>query len=188
MSAKVIGINEVKRLLDGGSRLTLLDVRTPAEFARVHAVGARSMPLDSLSPATVTASRAGRDEPVYVICQSGGRAGKACDRLEAADVRPVFSIEGGMTAWERSGLPVERSGYGAISLERQVRIVAGSLVLVGSLLAWFMHPWFLALPAFVGGGLVFAGVSDTCGMGMVLAKMPWNRVDAQTQTQCSMKR
>jgi rhodanese-related sulfurtransferase len=82
-------------------------------------------------------------------------------------------MEGGMQEWRKHDLPVVE-GEGAISLERQVRIVAGSLVAIGSILAWF-NPVWLVVPAFIGFGLAFAGITDTCGMGLMLAKMPWNR-------------
>ena len=133
------------------------------------------MPFDELDPAKIDASRAGADSPVYIICQSGGRAAKACERLQEAGLKHVYSIEGGTSAWEKSGLPVKRGAGKIVSLERQVRIVAGSLVFVGTLLAWRAHPAFLVIPGFVGGGLVFAGITDYCGMGMLLAKMPWNQ-------------
>ena len=84
-------------------------------------------------------------------------------------------VEGGTTAWAAAGLPCESTGGRVISLERQVRIAAGALVLVGVLLGWFVHPYFVWLSAFVGGGLIFAGITDTCAMGMLLAKMPWNQ-------------
>ena len=87
----------------------------------------------------------------------------------------VVNVEGGTAAWEAAGLPVVR-GKKTISLERQVRIAAGVLVLVGSALGYFVHPYFIGVAAFVGAGLTFAGVTDTCGMGMLLARMPWNQV------------
>jgi hypothetical protein len=78
-------------------------------------------------------------------------------------------------AWERAGLPMVRGARGSISLERQVRIGAGTLVLAGVVMGWLIHPAFFGFSAFVGAGLVFAGVTDWCGMGMLLAKMPWNQ-------------
>jgi len=113
-------------------------------------------------------------EPIYFICKSGSRAAKACEKMQAAGVGNALSIDGGTEAWERAGLPVVR-GKAAMSLERQVRIAAGSLVLIGLALGWFVHPYLYGLSAFVGAGLVFAGVTDWCGMGMLLARMPWNR-------------
>jgi len=175
MTISTVAPTEFPALIESGKALRILDVRTRAEFARVHAVGARSMPLDELD---VSAVAAWRDEPgdaIYVICQSGGRAAKACERLAEAGLTDVYSIEGGTAAWEKTGLPVERGGGGVISLERQVRIGAGLLVLLGLTLAWLVHPAFIAIAAFVGAGLIFAGVTDYCGMAIVLGKMPWNR-------------
>jgi rhodanese-related sulfurtransferase len=154
----------------------VIDVRTPAEFAEVHAEGARLVPLDQVDPKAIMAARNGAAaEPLYVICKHGGRAAKACERFEAAGFGNVFSIEGGTAAWEQAGLPVVRGTSRVISLERQVRIGAGALVLMGVVLGWLVHSVFYGLAAFVGAGLVFAGVTDWCGMGMVLARMPWNR-------------
>ena len=140
------------------------------------------MPLDELKPAVVAAKRANNGDPIYVICQSGARAAKACERLAAAGVDPVYSIEGGTAAWEQMGLPVERGASRVISLERQVRIAAGLLVLLGLALARLIHPIFLGLTAFVGVGLTFAGVTDYCGMAMLLGMMPWNRRGATPRT------
>ncbi|HEY2589134.1 MAG TPA: rhodanese-like domain-containing protein [Tepidisphaeraceae bacterium] len=180
MSIETVNPTELRTLIYDGQSPCILDVRTPAEFARVHAAGASLMPLEKLDPAAVAARRQGRTEPIYVICHSGSRAAKACRRLKKAGVGPVYCIEGGTVAWEQLGLPVERgderrSTRRVISLERQVRIAAGSLVLLGLALAWAVHPLFLILCAFVGAGLVFAGVTDFCGMGILLGKMPWNR-------------
>jgi rhodanese-related sulfurtransferase len=154
----------------------IIDVRTPAEYAEVHAESARLVPLDRLDPAAVmTARPCAADEPLYVICKSGGRAAKACEQFQAAGFANVVSIEGGTAAWERAGLPVVRgTSRRVISLERQVRIGAGSLVLLGLALGRFVHPVCYLLSAFIGAGLVFAGATDWCGMGMLLARMPWN--------------
>lgn len=149
----------------------LIDVRTPAEFGEVHVTFARNVPLDRLD-AKAVAARAG-GEPVYVVCRSGSRGAKACEAIAAAGFPNVVNVEGGTLACVDAGLPVVR-GRKVMSLERQVRIAAGSLVLVGVGLG-FVHPAFFGLAGFVGAGLVFAGVTDTCGMGMMLARMPWNR-------------
>lgn len=182
---KTISIADLQRLMQPGRPLNILDVRTPAEFARVHATGARLMPLDELDPAALAAQYRDADEPMYVICQSGGRATNACQRLQAAGLMHACCIEGGTTAWEQMGLPVERGTTRVISLERQVRIAAGALVLVGAALAQWVHPAFLALPAFVGAGLVFAGITDYCGMGILLGKMPWNRRGSNPAFSCA---
>jgi rhodanese-related sulfurtransferase len=166
---------EVAGRRERGMQIDLIDVRTPAEFAEVHAEGARLVPLDVLDPKAVMSDRDGSaDQPLYVLCKSGTRAAKAVEKFHAAGFNNVLSVEGGTAAWERAGLPVVRGTRKVISLERQVRIGAGLLVVLGVLLGLLVHPAFLALSAFVGGGLVFAGVTDWCGMGLMLAKMPWN--------------
>lgn len=153
----------------------LIDVRTPAEFREVHASIAVNIPLDQLTAEQIKDRVNGNGaDPVYLICQSGNRSSKACQKLIDAGFVNVISVEGGTKAWEAEGLPVNR-GKKTISLERQVRIAAGFLVLTGALLGIFVNPWFSGLSAFVGAGLMFAGITDTCGMAMILAKMPWNR-------------
>jgi rhodanese-related sulfurtransferase len=164
------------QLCKDGGKIDLLDVRTPVEYRELHAADARNVPLDQLDPAAVMHARNGsRDQPLYVICRSGSRGRQACEKFLAAGFTNVVNVEGGTLAWAEAGLPVVR-GKAAIALERQVRIAAGSLVLLGAGLGWLVHPAFTALSAFVGAGLVFAGVTDTCGMGLLLARMPWNRV------------
>jgi len=113
-------------------------------------------------------------EPLYLICQAGSRSEKACEKFQQAGFSNVVSVAGGTLACMDAGLPLVR-GQKRMSLERQVRIAAGSLVLLGVLLGFFVHPALFGLSGFVGAGLVFAGITDTCGMGMLLAKMPWNR-------------
>lgn len=166
---------ELARLRSQGRPVRLIDVRTPVEFAEVHAEGAQLMPLDQLDPQTLMRDGSA-DEPLYVICQSGGRAAKAVEKFRAAGFNNVVNVQGGTAAWQRAGLPVVQGTRKVISLERQVRISAGMLVLLGVLLGWLIHPAFYGLSAFVGAGLTFAGVTDWCGMGMLLAKMPWNQV------------
>lgn len=161
--------------LAGRQEVHVIDVRTPAEFREVRAPMARNVPLDTFDPSSVVGSHElSSDRPIYVLCHSGARAKKACEQLVAAGHSQVVQVEGGTVAWQAAGLPVER-GKKTISLERQVRIAAGSLVLLGVLLSMVLHPYAIGLSAFVGAGLVFAGVTDTCGMGMLLSRMPWNQ-------------
>ena len=172
---------EVKQLAEKQSQgaVELIDVRTPVEFREVHAEGARNVPLDSLDPKQIVEARNGHSgDPLYVICRSGARGEKAAQKFIDAGYSEVVNVTGGTMAWEQAGLPVKR-GKKAISLERQVRITAGFLVLVGSI-AGFFNPYFIALPTFIGAGLMFAGITDTCGMGMMLAKMPWNQCSADS--------
>ena len=159
-----------------GEAVTLIDVRTPAEYDEVHVEGARNIPLDRLDPRAIAAEHAGKAGPLYFVCKSGGRSQKACEQMVAAHVSNVVSVEGGTAACEAAGIAVARSGRKVMSLERQVRICAGGLVVLGAVLGHFVNPAWHALSAFIGAGLVFAGVTDTCGMAMMLAKMPWNQV------------
>jgi rhodanese-related sulfurtransferase len=154
----------------------LIDVRTPAEFREVHLPQAKNVPLDRLDPADLMASRGECERrPLYVICHAGSRGRQACEKFLAAGFPNVVNVDGGTVACVAAGLPVVR-GRKTISLERQVRIAAGSLVLGGVLLGWLVHPALAGLAAFVAAGLVFAGITDMCGMGMLLARMPWNQV------------
>jgi rhodanese-related sulfurtransferase len=172
---QTISPRQLQELSTSGRSIDLIDVRTPVEFREIHVAFARNLPLDRLDPRVVRAGRGDRsDEPIYFICRSGSRGQQACERFLAADYRNVVNVEGGTLAWEQAGLPVVR-GRKTISLERQVRIAAGGLVLIGSVLGWLIHPYWIGLAAFVGAGLVFAGVTDTCGMGLLLARMPWNQ-------------
>ena len=176
---KTIAPAELQKLLAAQPGLPLLDVRTPVEYAEVHVPQARNVPLDQLSPkALFDAGRLPQGQPVYLLCRSGGRATKAAEQFAWEGFDQGIVVAGGTQAWIDAGLPVTRGTAGVISLERQVRIAAGSLVLTGVLLAYFVHPGFIALSAFVGAGLVFAGVTDFCGMGLLLAKAPWNRARA----------
>jgi rhodanese-related sulfurtransferase len=176
MDGSTITPGEIEELRRRGHAVELIDVRTPAEYREIHAEPARLVPLDSLDPDAVMRARSGsEDDPFYTICRSGARGRQAAEKFLAAGYTNVVNVEGGTLAWERAGLPVVR-GRKTMSLERQVRITAGLLVVLGTALGAFVHPTFLGLPAFVGAGLIFAGVTDTCGMGMLLARMPWNRV------------
>jgi rhodanese-related sulfurtransferase len=186
MNVTTISPQQIADLCKTG-KIDLIDVRTPMEYQELHATLARNLPLDTLNPATVMQDRNGsKDEPLYVICRSGGRGRKACEKFLAAGFTNVVNIEGGTLAWAQSGLPVVR-GKKIMSLERQVRIAAGSLVLLGAVLAWLVHPVFIGQSAFIGAGLVFAGVTDTCGMGMLLARMPWNQVKEDAGSCCATK-
>jgi len=175
---RAISVQELHRRQAAGGRCEVIDVRTPAEFAAAHVPGARNLPLGSPGLAAWAHELpTGGDEAFFVICQSGGRSRRCCDELAATGVRNAVSVEGGTQAWAEAGLPLEHvaGAGGVISLERQVRIAAGALVLVGCGLGWWLHAGFFGLAALVGAGLVFAGVTDFCGMGLLLARMPWNR-------------
>jgi rhodanese-related sulfurtransferase len=186
MSVTIITPQELAELCKNGKKIDLIDVRTPVEYREVHVEIARNIPLDQLDAAALMQARNGSaNEPLYVICRSGSRGQQACEKFLKAGFSNVVNIEGGTMACVEAGLPVVR-GKKAISLERQVRIAAGSLVLLGAALS-FVHPAFIGLSAFVGAGLVFAGITDTCGMGMMLARMPWNQVKEAASPCCGKK-
>lgn len=172
---QTIDVNALARQQQEG-KVELIDVRMPTEFREVHAQGAVNVPLDSLDPASVAEAYAnGSGKAICVICKSGGRSTKATQKFLDAGIENVINVEGGTNAWVEAGLPVQR-GKKAMSLERQVRILAGFLALLGAVLGFFVHEYFIGLSAFIGAGLMFAGITDTCGMGMMLSKMPWNKV------------
>ena len=154
--------------------LTVIDVRTPAEYESVHARGAKLKPLHDLSADSFTQQQ----KPVYILCKSGVRATQAAEQLLAAGVNHPVVVEGGTDAWVAAGLPVERSGRNAIPLDRQMRIFAGAMIFLGALLALTIHPLLAVIPLFMGGGLVFSGVTGLCPMTNVIAKMPWNRASS----------
>ena len=167
---------QLNELFAKGENPELIDVRAPFEYQEVHAEFAKNVPLDQLDPEQVAANRNGSSgQPLYVICQGGNRSAKACEKFIAAGHQEVVNVQGGTKAWEAAGLPVKR-GKKVMSLERQVRIAAGFLILVGAVLGFQVHQGFYGICAFVGAGLMFAGITDTCAMGMMIAKMPWNKV------------
>jgi rhodanese-related sulfurtransferase len=175
MTIATISPSELSQRRKSGQSCDLIDVRTPLEFRDTHVEFAKNVPLDQLDPVGIMKARNGSaGEPLYVICQMGGRGKQACEAFQKKGFANVFNVEGGTKACEQSDLPIVH-GKKAISIERQVRIVAGSIVLIGVILGFLVHPYFFGLSGFIGAGLLFAGITDTCGMGMMLAKMPWNK-------------
>jgi len=169
-----ISPQELGRKLAAEGALELLDVRTPGEFAAGHVPGARLVPLDDLDAKEFVARGDGK-RPVYVLCQSGGRARKAIEKLRNAGFNDCILVEGGTQAWMDAGLPVDRLEKGGLPLMRQVQIVVGLVSGTGAALALAVNPWFALVPLFTGCGLLFAGLTGFCGMALLLAKMPWNR-------------
>lgn len=153
----------------------IIDVRTAAEHKAEQAtVSHKHIPLDQLDPKQLMADGTLRaDDELYLLCQGGVRAAKAAEAFRAAGCTNVHVIEGGLNACRSYGLCVE-TGKG-ISLERQVRIAAGMFVLAGVVLGASLAPGWYALSGFVGAGLIFAGITNWCGMGLLLAKAPWNK-------------
>ncbi len=168
---------EVANLAAAGA--TILDVRTPGEHAAQHLEARHTLvPLDRLDPADFMLKRGlDRQAPVYILCRSGMRARTAAEKFAAAGYGNATVIEGGILACAASGVAVAASAGApqVMSLERQVRIAAGALVALGTLLGFYASKSFYLLPFFVGLGLVYAGLTDRCGMALLLLKMPWNK-------------
>ncbi|MEN9202326.1 MAG: rhodanese-like domain-containing protein [Thermostichus sp. DG_1_6_bins_120] len=169
---KEIDALTLKAWLDQG-RVKLIDVREPSEYAEERIPGAINMPLSTFDPTQVPVSTP--EQPMVLQCRMGSRSIRASCQLLDKGWPEVINLKGGIEAWKAAQLPVTRSQNAPISLMRQVQIAAGSLVLLGTLLGTFVHPGWLFLSGFVGAGLVFAGITNTCGMALLLARMPWNR-------------
>jgi rhodanese-related sulfurtransferase len=149
----------------------LIDVREYSEYSSQHIKGSIHLPLSELDQHVELIAK---DRPVYLVCQSGKRALKAAEYLTKEGYVDLNVIEGGIQMWKQSGYPIEKGASSTWSLERQVRFAAGLLVSLGLLLS-LLFSWGLLLSAFIGIGLMFSAITDTCGMGMLLARMPWNK-------------
>ncbi|WAL59977.1 rhodanese-like domain-containing protein [Thermocoleostomius sinensis] len=152
--------------------VTLVDVREPSEHAGEKIPGSVLMPLSKFDPNSIPFDS---NKPTVLYCRTGNRSAQAAQKLFAAGLDEVTHLEGGLSAWVQAGYPTEVNKNAPISLMRQVQIVAGSLVVIGTVLGAFVSPWFLLLSGFVGSGLVFAGITNTCALAMLLAKLPYNQ-------------
>jgi rhodanese-related sulfurtransferase len=170
---------DVKNWLQAGE-CVLIDVREPDEHAREHIPGSRLVPLSRFDPQQA-AAMARPGQKVVLHCRSGRRSSDACRMASSlADAgMVVVNMSGGIEAWKKDALPVEvNTGVSGISVMRQVQLVIGACVLAGSVLAWFVDPRFVAIPAFFGAGLTFAGATGTCALAAVIGWLPWNRAKA----------
>ena len=172
MSLPKIAPLDAKRLLDQGA--ILVDIREADEHAREKVLGAHHLALSTLDQADL-ALHEGR--PVIFHCKSGARTMGNASRLaqKVGGGCEAFIIDGGLDAWKKAGLPVVTDRRQPIELQRQVQIGAGSLAFFGTLLGLFVSPWFFAVPAFVGAGLMVAGLTGFCGMARILMRAPWNK-------------
>ena len=171
-------IHPVDLMANPTADMCILDVRTAAEVKAAGLPNCLHIPLHELTPERLQQeiARSGKNgDCVYLLCQGGKRAELAADQLHGKINAELVVIEGGMNAVKQSNIPLAAQGKKVIPLERQVRIAAGLLVLTGAILGTWLNPGFYALSAFVGAGLVFAGVTDICPMGMLIAKAPWNK-------------
>lgn len=161
----------------------MLDVRTPPEHAAGHVPGVKLVPLDELKADTFLQNRAKPGQPLYILCQTGGRARRAIELFQRAGFDRCVLVEGGTSAWAEAGLPLNRGASGVIPLMRQVQIVVGSISAIGALLALTVNVHFAIIPMITGCGLLFAGCTGFCGLALLLAKLPWNR---SARNSCSL--
>ena len=172
-------------LAQQGKEIHLIDVRSPAEYRAGHVSGAVSIPIDELSAEKVRAQLGDTvkddEQSLFITCHSGIRAQQAAEWLKDAGIENVHLLEGGTEAWMRSGLPMQKCGN-AISLERQVQIAIGALLLIKVIFGFTVHQLFYAAIPIIGAGLIVAGITRWCGMAQLMAMMPWNR-----ETDCCNK-
>lgn len=170
MKRPMITPQEARRHLESGSAI-LVDIREPMEHAREAIPGARSQPLSTFDASALQGVPA-----VIFHCQSGRRTVDNAGRLLSCGAGEIYLLEGGLSDWKQAGYPTNLDRSQPIEMQRQVQITAGTFIVSGLVLSWLVSPLFLAVPAFVGTGLVFAGVSGWCGMARLLGLMPWNRM------------
>lgn len=173
--------------LQSGKRVTLIDVRTPVEHDEMHIEGSRLMPLDQLDVDAVK-SAIGDGGSCVVICHSGKRAEQAFKQLQAAGCGNIAILDGGVTAWDAAGLPLNRSITKRLPLMRQVHLTIGLCVLLGSVLAITVDKNYAFISAIFGAGLTLAGATGWCGLAFLLSKMPWNKVECGgcSKSSCSV--
>jgi rhodanese-related sulfurtransferase len=168
---KLVDARTLKEWIEQDTVL-LVDVREPAEHAGEHIPGSILLPLSKFDPAQMPTDP---DKTLVLYCHTSNRSQQAAQKLLAAGHLEVIHLSGGIGDWKQQGLPTKVNKNAPISLMRQVQIVAGSLVFTGTILGTFVSQAFLILSGFVGAGLVFAGITDTCAMAMLLAKLPYNQ-------------
>lgn len=169
-------------LLD--KKAVLIDVREPAEVEATRIESAIVVPLSGSLTISETIAK---DLAIIVVCRSGNRSSKACPLISKQfPNHQIYNLDGGVMAWEKGGYPLIRSSRKVLPLDQQVQLTVGCLVLLASLLGFFSSPWFLLISAFVGSGLIFAGLSGTCGLAMLLARMPWNKASTNSNTSCKL--
>jgi rhodanese-related sulfurtransferase len=180
----VITPRELHELLGGDKAIELLDVRTPGEYAAAHVPGARLLPLADLDAGVFLRQRCVGERPIYLICQTTRRARSAIRKFQRVGFGNCVLVEGGTRAWMDAGLPVKRGESRVLPLIRQVQIAVGFLGALGAVLALTVNPLFAVLPLLIGCGLVFAGVTGICGLALLLARMPWNRLGENRTASC----
>lgn len=181
MSIKRVTANEYLAKTKAADDL-VIDLRTSVEVASECLEHCIHLPVQELEHAGLEAvlkEKNHQQGDIYLLCQTGRRADMALEKLKGQSERNFVVIEGGLTALKAAGADIITGTKKVVSLERQVRIAAGLFVLVGVLLGYFVSTALFTIAGFVGAGLLFSGITDTCGMAMVLAKMPWNKLSSK---------
>ncbi len=168
---QTIDATTLKQWLDN-DLVTLVDVREPAEYAGEHLANSVLVPLSQFEPEQIPFAE---NKKLVLYCRSGNRSAQAAQKLFAAGFEEVTHLGGGIEGWKQKGLTTIINRNAPLSLMRQVQIVTGSLIVTGTLLGAFVSPWFLILSGLVGTGLLFAGITNTCALAMLLAKLPFNQ-------------
>ena len=171
-SLEMISPRDASSLLEQDPQTKILDVRSALEFSQVHIEHSLNVPIDMISAKINELSQSKQN--YLVLCHTGNRAAMAADMLIQSGIHTVKVMEGGIIRWQKEKLPVIK-GQGGMSLERQVRLIAGSLVLLGIMMSWLLHWAFIFVSVFVSSGLIYAGLTDNCLMGMLLMKLPYNK-------------
>jgi rhodanese-related sulfurtransferase len=169
----VIGATELQQAMTKDRRIRLLDVRMPGEFEGGHIAGSYNVPLSTLGEHAAELTSVG--DPVVLVCRGGNRARQAEQVLRSSGMTRLHVLEGGVAAWQEQGYDLRRTGRERWALDRQVRLVAGLIVLTGVLLSVFVSPGFVWLAGFMGAGLTFSAVADWCGLALLLGRLPYNR-------------
>lgn len=187
MTAMITCDEFIAKLNDKGGKIQILDVRTKEEKKQsALACDCACVPLHRLARENMDGLK--KDEPLYILCKAGGRAAAAASYLAGLGFEKPVVIQGGLTALKERGAPVtEAAGKQPMSIERQVRITAGVLVLAGVLGGALISPYLYILSGLIGAGLVFAGITNYCGMAVLLARMPWNGDKTALAIQKSMQ-
>ena len=173
-----IAPSQAEAMITRNAAAQLIDVREYSEWAAERVPGARLLPLSTLTQNLASLGSG----PIYLLCRTGNRAAQAAQMMRSAGHADVRVIAGGLVGWKAAGLPCERGPGRVWSLERQVRFTAGALVMTGLAGAILLSPWCALLSAGIAAGLMFSAATDTCAMGSLLARMPWNRAPQAPST------
>ena len=174
MSIKTITAEQAAQMQKDGA--VIVDIRSLDDYTRKHITNAICLPLKT---GGINENTLPKNKTIIFTCLSGLTTSNRAAQIQecAGSCEDIYLLDGGTNAWEQAGLPLEKATTGcSLDIMRQVQIAAGSLILLGALLGWLVSPYFFLICAFVGAGLLFAGITGFCGMVHFLNKMPWNKI------------